>query len=276
LPEICDQSSMDQLFKLALKDKEIEENAKETPNAANQVQYPDEFNNWVPVITAAPMQQAKVATIIIATESKGYPEESFNTDVATTLSYFKIDPEDQFMYQAILLKPATEKVLDSADARKKLKKVVDLMNRSTVLYAGEIDESSQSDLDPSGTLNSRLQGEVTITTHSKYILRIVSFGVAAPHAFIFEAMEYLLNHWKVPCKYVQFVTNGEMKAKGELLDFWTSACVNQLVQQVQFVNLSRYLPFGYYKGNCKRMNKSRPVLTDSPSRGTEHMPAITD
>jgi len=253
--------------------KEIADKAREIPNAANEVQYPDEFHNWVPVITAAPMQQGKVATIIIATESKGYPEESFNTDVAMTLSYFKIDPDDRIVYQAILLKPATERVLDSADARQKLKRVVDLMNRSTVLYTSNVEQSSQSEQPSGGTLHSRLQGEVTITTHSKYMLRIVSIGVAAPD-FIFDALEYLVNHWVAPNKYVQFVTNGEIKAKGELLDFWTSACINQLVQQVQFVNLCRYLPFGYHDGRCKRMNKSRPMFADQSSRNTERLAAI--
>ena len=125
--------------------------ARETPNVANEVQYPDEFNNCVPVISAVPMQLTKAATIIIATESKGYPEESFNTDVATTLRYFKIDPDDRFWYQAILLKPVHEdlEILHSADARRKLQKVVELMNRSTVLYAKSMEQSSVVEL-PTG------------------------------------------------------------------------------------------------------------------------------
>jgi len=262
-------------MKEKLKEK-TEDEAREIPNASNQVEYPEEFHSWTPVITAAPMQRGKVATIIIATESPGYPSESFDTDVKATLRYFNMEPDDRFMYQEILLKPATKNILDSADARQKLKRVVDLMNRSTVLYASNLEQSAQSDLPSGGTLHSRLQGEVTVTTHSGYILRIVLVGVKAAHRFIFKALEYLVNQWMAPNKYVQFVTSGEIKAKGELLDFWTSACVNQLVQQVQFVHLDRYLPFGVYEGNCNRMYKSRPEFTDQSSRGTARTAAITD
>ena len=282
MPEISETSNMDAIIE-QLKDamngkmkEKIENDAREIPNASNEVEYPDEFHNWTPVITAAPMQQGKVATIIIATESPGYPQESFDTDVKTTLRYFNMDPDDSFSHQAILLKPATKNILDSADARQKLKRVVDLMNRSTVVYASNMQQSAQSDLPSGGTLHSRLQGEVTVTTHSSYILRIVLVGVKAAHRFIFKALEYLVNQWMAPNKYVQFVTSGEIKAKGELLDFWTSACVNQLVEQVQFVHLDRYLPFGFYEGECKKMHKSRPEFTDQPSRDTVRTAAITD
>jgi len=37
--------------------KETRDRARKTPNAANQVQYPEDFNNTVPVIIAAPMQK---------------------------------------------------------------------------------------------------------------------------------------------------------------------------------------------------------------------------
>jgi len=51
------------------------------------------------------------------------------------------------------------------------------------------------------------------------------------------------------------VTNGEIK-DGKFMDFWISACVNELVQQVQFVNLQRYLPFGYYHGKGTKLLKT--------------------
>ena len=100
-------------------------------------------------------------------------------------------------------------------------------------------------------------------TASTYSLRIVSLGVKASD-FIFTALEYMLNHWRVPDKYVQFVTNGETD-NNKFQEFWTSACVNQLVQAVQFVNLSRYLPFGYFDGKYKKLHKTGHVYTDEPT-----------
>ena len=38
---------------------ETRDRARETPNAANQVQYPEVFNSTVPVIIATPMQKNK-------------------------------------------------------------------------------------------------------------------------------------------------------------------------------------------------------------------------
>ena len=104
----------------SMRDDDPAVQARVTPNAANQVQYPEEFNNNVPVITALPLQKQKILTIIIATQSRGYTAESFNTDVRKTVDYFEIGPND---YQTILLKPVAadlDKILDSADATDKL------------------------------------------------------------------------------------------------------------------------------------------------------------
>ena len=87
--------------------KDIADRARDIPNAANQVQYPAEFNNCVPVITAVPLQPAKIDTIIIATQSKGYTEKSFETDVKKTVDFFKLD---YGMYLPILLKPVSEEL----------------------------------------------------------------------------------------------------------------------------------------------------------------------
>jgi len=143
---------------------------------------------------------------------------------------------------------------------------VDLMNRCTVSYVNDTEHSARTQLPSGETLHGRVRGEVIITTSSVCTLRIVSLGVAAS-GFTFTALEYLVNHWRVPEKLVQFVTNGEME-KEKFLDFWTSACINQLVSAVQFVNLQRYLPFGYYKGKCKKLNKTTQVeqRTDRPAR----------
>ena len=242
-----------------MKMKEIADRVRDTPNAANQVQYPAEFNNCVPVFTAVPLQSTKINTIIIATQSKGYPEESFRIDVKKTVDYFKLE---YGMYVEILLKPVSEElaVLDSEDAAAKLKRVVDMMNSKTVLYRSNTEQSANTQLPTGVTYHGHKQDEVIITTSSTYSLRIVSLGVKSC-SFVFTALEYMLNHWCVPNKYVQFITNGETE-KNKFQKFWTSACVNQLVQAVQFVNLSRYLPFGYYDGKYKRLHKTGHVYTD--------------
>lgn len=226
---------------------------RETPNAANQVQYPQEFNNTVPVITALPFQREKVNTIIIATQSPGYTEESFDTDVRKTVEYFELDPG---MYVAILLKPTREdlEVLDSVDAVQKLRRVVDLMNRSTVVNFCETERSETKQQATDEFRHVRQKEEVIITTRSAYAIRIVSLGVRSS-SFIFKALEFVINQWLVPQKYVQFITNGEIEDE-KFMKFWTSACINQLVKAVQFVNLNSYKPFGYYDGSCKKLNKT--------------------
>lgn len=195
------------------------ERLRETPNAANEVQYPEEFNSSVPVITAAPLQKSKTETIIIALQSKGYPEEAFKADVAKTLDYFEIEPDSHYLYQAILLKPVSKdlKVLDSADATSKLKKVVDMMNRNTVVYMDKKERHATAELPTGNTKHDCVKEEVIITTSSTYQLRIVSLGVTTSN-FIFDALQYIVNHWNVPNKYVQFVTNEEI-GQGKLLDF---------------------------------------------------------
>jgi len=233
--------------------------ARETPNVANQVQYPKEFYNTVPVITALPLKKQKITTIIIATKSRGYTEESFNTDVRKTAEYFGLDPT---MYEAILLLPSREdlKVLDSADAVDKLRRVVDKMNSDTVLHDNLQQRSETEQLSTGDIRHVRKSEEVIITTASAYAVRIVSLGVATSN-FIFEALEFMVNHWRVPHKAIQFITNGEIE-DDKFLKFWTSACINDLVRLVQFVNLKKYLSFGYYDGSCKKLNKTCPWNAD--------------
>ena len=246
--EKCWKVYMEAMNKMKSEDK-----ARDTPNAANQVQYPEEFNNGVPVITALPWLRAKTATIIIATQSKGYTEESFQTDVRETVRYFQLE---EGMYKAILLKPIAnnEDILDPVDAAEKMREVVKMMNRSTILYMSNVEQSATAQLPTGETIHGRAQGQVIVTTASSYTLRIVSPGVATS-SFIFKGLEYLLNHWQAPVKSVQFITNAEIR-ENMFQDFWTSACVNELVEAVQFVNLSRYLPFGYFKGKCSKLNKT--------------------
>jgi len=251
--------------------------AREMPNAANQVQYPKEFYNTASVITALPLQKQKVNTIILATQSQGYTEESFNTDVRRTANYFELDPG---MYVAILLKPTHEdlNVLDSADAANKLRRVVDMLNSSTVIHTSQTDRSETSQLPTGETRHVRQREEVIITTSSLCTLRIISLGVKSS-GFIFTALEYMLNHWLVPQKYVQFITNGEIE-DDKFIKFWTSACINQLVKVVQFVNLQSYLPFGYYKGKCKKLNKTGQWNTDESTESLvlnqANIPSITE
>ena len=249
--------------------------ARETPNAANQVQYPADFNNCVPVISAASLQPMKINTIIIATQSKGYPEESFRSDVEKTVDYFQLE---NGMYVGILLKPVSEEleILDSEDAAEKLKKVVDMMNRKTVFYKSNTEKSSKTQLPTGETCHGLTQDEVIITSSATYTLRIVSLGVKYTD-FLFDALEYMLNRWYVPDKYVQFVTNAETE-RNKFQEFWTSACVNQLVKAVQFVNLSRYLPFGYYDGKYKKLHKTGHVYPDQPTAryGTDQPPALLE
>jgi len=249
--------------------------ARDMPNAANQVQYPKEFYNSVPVITAVPLVKHKINTIILATQSPGYTQESFNTDVRKTAEYFELEPS---MYVAILLLPSHEglNVLDSADAADKLRRVVDMMNSSTVLLSSERSDSSQL---PTGeTRHVRQKEEIIITTSSAYTIRIVSLGVKSS-SFIFTALEYVVNHWLAPQKYVQFITNGEI-ADEKFIKFWTSACINEMVKVVQFVNLNCYQPFGYYDGSCKKLNKTGQWNTgQSTERSAVNLPnkpSITD
>lgn len=227
--------------------------ARKTPNAANQVQYPDEFYNSVPVITATPLLKVQLTTIIIATQSEGYCQESFDDDVRETVRFFNLDDRS---YQAILLKPVAPdlEILDSSDAVKKMKQVVNKMNRSTVKEVKTTYFSESVPLSSGDIRHGRLVKEEIITTLYEYTLRIVSVGVASS-GFIIEALQYMMNHWNVPKKSVQFVTNAE-HGDNNLFDFWVSACVNELVQQVQFVNLQRYLSFGYHRGKGVRLLKT--------------------
>src|SRR5579863_1758201 len=110
---------MESLLEAMNKMKSPEDKARDTPSAANQVQYPEEFNNGAPVITARPWLRAKTATIIIATQSRGYTEESFQTDIRETVRYFQLE---EGMYKGILLKPVAnnDTILDSVDATAKM------------------------------------------------------------------------------------------------------------------------------------------------------------
>ena len=169
------------------------------------------------------------------------------------------------MYHAILLKPVRDdlKVLNAADATDKLRRLVEDLNKSTVSYMNTTKQSATAQLPTGETVHGSFKGEVIITTSSRYALRIVSLGVATS-GFIFTALEYIVNGWHAPNKSVQFVTNGEVEGD-RFIKFWASACVNELVEAVQFVNLQSYLPFGYYKGKCKQLNKTGQMSTDRPS-----------
>ena len=82
------------------------------------------------------------------------------------------------------------------------------MNRQTVLYRTTVEKATKSQLQDGVTYHDRQNDEVIITTASTYSIRIVSLGVKTSN-FVFKALEYMLNHWRVPDKYVQFVTNGD-------------------------------------------------------------------
>jgi len=225
------------------------EKARKMPNAANLMQYPKEFNNSVPVITAKPLEERQLPTIIIGTQSSGYPKESFETDVIETVKFFNL-PEGS--YQTILLKPVAEdleEILDSADATKQMHQVVREINKLTVKEIKTTVYSESTPLTTGDIRHGRLVKEEIVTTFDTYTLRIVSVGIATAN-FLFVALEYILNHWSVPKKNVQFVTKGETK-NDKFINFWITACINDLVQHVQFVNLSCYLPFGYYKAKGK-------------------------
>jgi hypothetical protein len=228
----------------------IADEARETPTAANCIQYPQEFHNCVPVITAESLVLKKLPTIIIATQSEGYTAELFRKDVDLTRDYFRLDDS---MMHTILLKPVIEglDVLDSADATKQMNDVVERMNTATGGYYAEMHVTAQL---PTGqTMHGK--AERLICDQPLYTLRIVSLGVKTSN-FMFEAMEYMLNHWTVPKKHVQFVTNGETRQQ-EFLNFWISASVNKLCEAVQFVDVSQYLSFGYYKkGKCQKLQKT--------------------
>jgi hypothetical protein len=252
--------------------RKTRDRARQTPNVANQVQYPEEFYNVVPMISGSPLEKTKMDTIIIATQSPGYSEQSFLTDVAKTVEYFELA---EGTYQAVLLKPVHEdglqQILDSADATSKLREVVKLMNRNTVLFEEDKVRRGKTNKPSGETMHIHATQRVTVTKTSTCTLRIVSVGVASS-AFTFTALEYMMNHWLAPDKYVQFVTNGEIN-RGEFSQFWTSACINQLISAVQFVNLQCYLPFGYYNGTCKKLHKTGQVDATTPPPAVEQADA---
>lgn len=260
-----------EMLKMLLKSGEGESTrskARKIPNAANLVQYPEVFNNSVPEISARPMEMSPTATVIIATQSQGYTEESFKTDVRETVNFFGLP---RGLYEEILLKPVAEdiEILDSADAVKQMQQVVRKMNKATVKEVKTTTYSESAPLDNGDTRHGSFVKEDIVTTAATYTLRIVSLGVATSN-FIFKALEYLLNHWRVPLKSVQFVTNGETEDH-KFTDFWTTACINELVQQVQFVNISRYLPFGHYRGKGAKLLKTGHLH----SRTTDNEPQVS-
>jgi len=65
------------------------------------------------------------------------------------------------------------------------------------------------------------------------------------------------------------VTKGET-TDSDFMNFWVSACINELVKQVQFVNLQRYLPFGYHRGKGVRLLKTGQLY----STNTDNDPQV--
>lgn len=139
-----------------------------------------------------------------------------------------------------------QKVLDSEDARDKITKAVEIIAMGR--YAKKYDPN-----DPSKVLNEYSEfGVGSGEKHTKYysglyMLRIVSVGVGYTE-FLFEALEFLLKEWRQPVeeKNVQFIIRNDTVNR-RFINFWEDACIKKLCQYVQYVNLSKYLPFGYYK-----------------------------
>lgn len=224
----------------------IVQRIRETPNEANRVQYPLKFHNKIVKINASKFDRSPIPTVIIAIENGGYSESLFRSDVRSTLSYFHLDYNQ---VREILLKPAGPnfEVVNSGEATMQMEKIVKLLNRGTQNTSVNSDSSTMR----LGSL-----------TH----LRIVSLGISYSK-YYFDALEYLLNHWEGPyeLKYVQYITKLDSN-NCEKLRFWKTACTNNLIGEVQFVNLNDYLPFGHYKNEqgCKLLSDlEKPESRDS-------------
>lgn len=234
----------------ALISKNIEDNMSraqkvmDTPNKANEVQFPKQISSHTLQISSVPFDKSCFPTIIIATQTAGYTGDQFTTDVEKVTAFFNLS-ENQII--KILLKPIMavnlptqpntvdlSDVLDSADAANQLEKAVVLVRKG--MPAPQLSDQ------PNPNMTTLYQTYTRVQMLSR--LRIVSLGVKFSQ-FFFQALEYLLNQWESPAKSVQFVTNGETENYLKLR-FWKTACINNLVGKVDFVNLSDYLPFGYY------------------------------
>lgn len=142
-----------------------------------------------------------------------------------------------------------KKVLDSQDATEKITKAVQYINKGKRIM---------SSLGPSGptvlaqTSFGAEQGidQATQSLPGMYWLRIVSVGIGYTD-FGFKALEFLLNEWNAPKgeRCIQFIIKNDTISR-RYINFWESACIKKLCKWVDYVNLSEYLPFGYYKGEC--------------------------
>jgi hypothetical protein len=181
----------------------------------------------------------------------------FEADVDSTCAFFHLNKDDPAQVQKILLTPVSpdlDHVLNSADAIQQMRNVVILMNAGVDELARSIQLTESAQYSTGETAQRTVTVSDTITKKIFPRIRIVSLGVKMSH-FIYQALEYMLNHWRAPTKSVQFVTNGEADEFG-FLNFWKSACIMQLCTSVQYVRLDEYLPFGYNKGKkCKRLYK---------------------
>ena len=210
------------------------------------MQYPTEFKNSAITLRATPFYKDVIGTIVIATQSKGYDNESFERDVKSTSQFFKLNPDGIIK---VLLKPVAKEdnVLDAKDATRQMVDVVNLLNTSREHFV----RHNVQIADDTGRRAVNIETTITEFNSPLRYIRIICLGVAMTK-FIFKALEYMLNEWLDEDKYVQFVTNGD-DPKANLVKFWKDAIISNLCKEVQYVNLQDYLPFGYYDGKCKKL-----------------------
>ena len=196
------------------------------PNQLHELQIPKQISNKILEIRSVPLDTAACPTIIIASQTAGYNAVQFKRDVEKVTAYFKLK---NFQVAEILLKPIKPEfsdVVDSADAAKQMEDAVEFVSRGTM------------------ATRKLSQAEMSHPAQNLTRLRIVHLGVSYSKLF-FQALEYLLNNWESQEKSVQFVTKGDDEHYKKLR-FWKTACINNLVSKVEYINLSEYLPFGYY------------------------------
>jgi hypothetical protein len=245
----------------------------ETPSKAHLVQFPKKMENEVLRIHAKPMYSNIVGTIIIATVTRGYTETMFEDDVITTCEYFKIKcddkklpTDDQINVRKILLKPVNldeedtdlKLALDSKDATEQIMEVVNYINTGSRIL------TNQGNVAPPVVTNTIFCSDIKGATKTEYrgmnYIRIVHLGNAYCD-FEFKALEYILNNWNVEDKEknVQFVINRDT-SKREFLNFWEGACIQKLCEQIEYIDLSKYLPFGHYKGKCRKYQRNEKSI----------------
>ena len=236
--------------------KEKDEDDTNACNSNFEVQYPTEFRNSAITLRATPFYKDVIGTIIIATQCKGYDEESFKRDVEATSQFFNLNPESIIK---VLLKPVAneKKVLDAKDATRQMVEVVNLLNKNRESFVKHNVKLS----DDSGRRIFKIEATSVEFNPPLPYMRIICLGVAMTD-FTFKALEYMLNEWHDQAKYVQFITYGDSTRTSlifsgtitTLLQFWKDAIINNLCTEVQYVNLQDYLPFGYYDGKCKKFS----------------------